>query len=105
MVGLPTGVLVMVVLLETDVMFGLTLQVIFVPVVVAVVAVLRFVPIVLKLVHPSLLPSPVLRRVEMVLVVVFVLLVVGSSVVPVVWILRLLEAIETGGRGGGHWVF
>ena len=61
MVGLPTGVPVMVVLLETDVMFGLTLQVIFVPVVVAVVAVLRFVPAVLKLVRPWLLPSPVPR--------------------------------------------
>ena len=81
MVGLPTGVLVMVVLLETDVMFGLTLQVIFVPVVVAVVAVLRFVPAVLKLVHPWLLPSPVLRKIEMVLIVVVVLLVAGSSVV------------------------
>ena len=105
MVGLLTGVLVMVVLLGTDVMFGLTLQVIFVPVVVTVVAVPRFVPTVLKLVHPSLLPSPVLRRVEVVLVVVFVLLVVGSSVVLMVWILRLLEAIETEGRGRGHWVF
>ena len=81
MVGLPTGVPVMVVLLETDVMFGLTLQVIFVPVVVAVVAVLRFVPAVLKLVRPWLLPSPVLRKIEMVLIVVDVLLVAGSSVV------------------------
>ena len=94
-----------VVLRRTDVMFGLTLQVIFVPVVATVVVVPRFVSTVLKLVRPSLLPSPVLRRVEVVLAVVFVLLVVGSSVVPVVWILRLLEAIETEGRGRGHWVF
>ena len=95
----------MVVLRRPDVMFGFTLQVIFVPVVAAVVVVPRFVSAVPKLVRPSLLPSPVLRRVGVVLVVVFVLLVVGSSVVPVVWILRLLEALGTGGRGGGRWVF
>ena len=95
MAGLLTRVLVPIVLLGTDVMFGLTLQVIFVLAVVTVVAVLRFVLTVLKVVHPSLLPSRVLRKIEMVLIVVVVLLFVGSSVVRIVWILELLKAIET----------
>ena len=50
------GMLMMVVLVGMDVMLGLTLEMILMLMVVAIMVVLRFVPPVLRLFHPSLLP-------------------------------------------------
>ena len=82
----------MVVLVRMDVMLGLTLEMLLMLMVVAIVVVLRVVPPVPRLFHPSLLPSPVLREIVMVLIVVVVLLVIGSGIVL---IMRILAPLNT----------